>query len=128
MDIPLKLLIAEDDTNIALALQILLRRAISGVLVTMVRDGQEAIELLRDGDYALVISDWNMPHATGLELLSFVRSNPHTQRLPFLMLTARPDGGDFKEFANAEITGYIGKPFDNDEFIKKVRELLGNIC
>ncbi len=124
----MKLLIAEDDANIALALSVLLRRAISGALITIVCDGQEAIEHLRDGDYALVISDWNMPRVTGLELLAAVRSSQHTQQLPFLMLTARTDGASFMEPHNADVTGYIGKPFDNDDFINKVKQLLGEGC
>ncbi len=120
----LKILIAEDDVNIALALTVLLRRAISGTVIITVNDGKEAMQHLYDGDYALVISDWNMPCITGLELLSFVRANHHTRLLPFLMLTARMDVAGFSELANADITGYIGKPFDNDEFIRKVKELL----
>lgn len=120
----LKILIAEDDANIALALGFLLRRAIGAVAITTVRDGQAALEQLQQGRYDLLVSDWNMPRLTGLELLTRVRADAQTQRLPFLMLTARSDAGSFTELSNADLTGYIGKPFDNDEFIEKVRALL----
>ncbi len=120
----LKILIAEDDANIALALTVLLRRTISNAVITTVNDGQQAMRCLCDDNYALVISDWNMPCITGLELLSFVRTTPQTQRLPFLMLTARIDVAGFSELSNDDITGHIGKPFDTDEFIRKVKQLL----
>lgn len=121
----MNILIAEDDANIALALTILLRQAISSVVITSVYDGRQAMLSLHEGEYALIISDWNMPFVTGLELLSFVRSTPQIERLPFLMLTARTNIADYKELANAELTACIAKPFDSDDFIDKVRLLLG---
>ncbi len=121
----LKILVVEDDANIALALTVLLRRAFSPVVVTCVSDGQQATVSLCESDYELIISDWNMPFMTGLELLSFVRTSPKIKQLPFLMLTARTDVGNYSEFSNAGITVCIGKPFDADEFVGKVKQLLG---
>ncbi len=121
----LKILVVEDDANIALALTVLLRRAFSPVVVTCVSDGQQAKVSLCESDYELIISDWNMPFMTGLELLSFVRASPKIKRLPFLMLTARTDVSNYSELSNVDITVCIGKPFDTDEFVGKIKQLLG---
>lgn len=120
----LKILLAEDDTNIALALKILLRRAFTGATITTACDGQEALELLQQHSYDLLLSDWNMPRLTGMELLLRIRANPYTSQLPFLMLTARTDVNCDKAFGQSGATDCINKPFDNDKLIEKVIKLL----
>lgn len=120
-----RILIAEDDAHIALAVKIILRRAIHGATITTARDGQEALERLQQEEYDLVLSDWNMPRLTGMELLKQVRCEPRTQQLPFLMLTARSDKDCGESTLANEITSCVSKPFDNDELIAKVVELLG---
>jgi two-component system chemotaxis response regulator CheY len=124
MTIPVNILIVEDDANISLALKIILHRALVRAEITMVRDGQAALGQLHGGGFDLVISDWNMPRVSGLELLTAIRSNTSTQRLPFLMLTARSDVGSYGDMLNNEFSDYISKPFDNDVFVEKVLTLL----
>lgn len=121
-----KILIAEDDVNISLALKTVLRRALVDAEITMVSDGQAALGQVRHERYDLLISDWNMPRISGLELLSAVRSSVTTQRLPFLMLTARADVGSYGELLNNEVSDYIAKPFDNEDLVGKVKALLGS--
>lgn len=126
MNNTVNILIAEDDLNIALALKVVLRRAISNAVITTARDGREALELLQQDNYNLLLSDWNMPQITGLELLTMVRSNPRTEQLPFLMLTARNDVDCNKPLFTTGTTRCINKPFDNVELVEKVVELLGD--
>lgn len=126
MNNTVNILVAEDDLNIALALKVVLRRAISNAVITTVRDGREALELLQQDNYNLLLSDWNMPQITGLELLTMVRSNPRTEQLPFLMLTARNDVDCNKPLFTTGTTRCISKPFDNVELVEKVIELLGD--
>jgi len=115
------ILIAEDDANIALAVKTLLRKPTNGANITIVADGQEALECLQQGHYDLLISDWNMPRLSGNELLVEVRANAATARLPFLMLSAR---SDVVSSIKAGVTDYIAKPFDNAELIALVVKLL----
>lgn len=119
-----RVLIVEDDANIALAVKMVLRKPIPGAEVTIAGDGQEAWENLQQNDYDLVISDWNMPHITGQELLGKVRANQDTERLPFLMLTARPDAATAMQELSCDVTDYIPKPFDNGELVERVARLL----
>lgn len=121
-----KILIAEDDANISLALKTVLHRALVDAEITTVSDGQAALGQVRGENYDLLISDWNMPRVSGLELLSAVRSNVSTQRMPFLMLTARADVGSYGELLNNEVGDYIAKPFDNEDLVAKVKALLGS--
>jgi DNA-binding response OmpR family regulator len=118
------ILIAEDDAHIALALKMLVRKAVAGAQVTVVTDGRQALNQLKQDSYDLLISDWNMPELTGMELLTELRADDAMAALPFLMLTARTDLASVKEVLKAERADYIGKPFDNDEVIEKVVGLL----
>lgn len=118
------ILIAEDDANIALAVKTLLRKPTNGANITTVTDGQEALEYLQQGNYDLLISDWNMPRLSGNELLAEVRANVATAQLPFLMLSARSDVADAVSSSGAGATEYIAKPFDNAELVALVVKLL----
>ncbi len=120
------ILIAEDDANIALAVKMVLRKPTGGANITVVTDGQAAWECLQQQDYDLLISDWNMPHLTGKELLAKVRANKATQQLPFLMLSARPDAANVVLLAAGGVTEYIAKPFENAELVALVVKLLAD--
>jgi putative nucleotidyltransferase with HDIG domain len=117
-------LIAEDEANIALALQTIVRRLVNDGNVAIVNDGQAALEALQGADYDLLISDWNMPRMTGLELLSAVRANERTFKLPFLMLTARADMDSVRQALGVGVSDYIAKPFDKDKLVAKVNKML----
>lgn len=119
------ILIAEDDAHIALALKLIVRKAVAGAQVTIVADGRQALEKMQQDSYDLLISDWNMPELTGIELLAELRADDSISDLPFLMLTARTDLASVKEVLKAERADYISKPFDNEEVIEKVLRLVG---
>jgi two-component system chemotaxis response regulator CheY len=74
-------------------------------------DGVEALRKLESGSFQFVVSDWNMPKMTGLELLKSVRNSVHLQRLPFLLITAEARKENIIEAAQAGADGYIVKPF-----------------
>ncbi len=118
------ILIAEDDAHIALALKMIVRKLTGGGKVSIVSNGEQALTVLSEAGYDLVISDWNMPLKTGMELLKEVRSNKHMRHIPFLILTARTDLSSVKEALSFVATDYISKPFDNDDIVKKVLKLL----
>ena len=74
-------------------------------------DGQTAIPVLKGGDIEFVVTDWNMPGMTGIELLKAIRSDPATANLPVLMVTAESSKEQIVEAAQAGVSGYIIKPF-----------------
>ncbi len=74
-------------------------------------DGQTALPMLRSGDFDVLITDWNMPRMTGLELLKAVRAEPSLSSLPVLMVTAEAKREQIIEAAQAGVNGYIVKPF-----------------
>ena len=74
-------------------------------------DGDSALPLLRNGNIDLLITDWNMPGMSGIELLKSVRADEKLSDLPVLMLTAESNRGQIIEAAQAGVNGYIVKPF-----------------
>lgn len=84
-------------------------------------DGKEALKMITEsGDYQLIISDWNMPNMTGIELLKNLRSQEKYANLPFIMLTAEGEEKQIKEAFQAGVNGYITKPFNHDIFQAKL--------
>ncbi len=124
MDKQTNVLIVEDETRIQLALKKIVGKTINNSNVTVVADGQAALESLAKGEYSLLISDWNMPRMTGLELLSKVRANKKTEKLPFLMLSARTDAVSVKSALKLGVTDYISKPFNQAKLVAKLVKLL----
>jgi len=118
------ILIAEDEPHIALALAAIMKKGISGSGVKVVNDGEEALNELLSSSFNLIISDWNMPKMTGVELLEKVRVTENLKGIPFIMLTARGDKGSVVEALKGGVTAYIAKPFENSAVIEKAVSLL----
>lgn len=74
-------------------------------------DGQTALPVLQAGDFDFLVTDWNMPGMTGIELLKAVRADPRLAKLPVLMVTAEAKRDQIVEAAQAGVNGYIVKPF-----------------
>lgn len=88
-------------------------------------DGSTAWKLIQSSQYDFIVSDWNMPIMTGIELLKNVRSRKTGQRTPFLLVTAEQKRSQILEAAEAGVDGYIVKPFTGktlNEKIKKIEE------
>ncbi|KPJ91123.1 MAG: hypothetical protein AMJ53_12310 [Gammaproteobacteria bacterium SG8_11] len=118
-----KILIAEDDFAIALALKTILKNNFNCEL-TVTSNGDEAWEKIQADTFDLILSDWNMPFKTGRELLTDVRNNDNTKATPFFMLTARADKNSVMDAVKSGINGYIHKPFDRADLIKKISDAL----
>ena len=73
----------------------------------------------------LIICDWNMPHMTGIELLTKIRTESNFKKLPFLMLTAQANEEHLREAITAGASDYVVKPFQARTLESKVRALLG---
>lgn len=74
-------------------------------------DGSTALTALEAGDFEFVVTDWNMPGMTGIDLLKAIRANPKFAGLPVLMVTAEACREQIIEAAKAGVNGYIIKPF-----------------
>ena len=89
-------------------------------------DGSSAVEILKTQKVDLIVSDWNMPKMTGLDLLKFVRSNEPTKDLPFLMVTAEAQKENIVEAVKAKVSNYIIKPFTAVTLSEKLAKILPN--
>jgi two-component system chemotaxis response regulator CheY len=87
-------------------------------------DGEQALAKLRDKDFGLVISDWNMEPMTGLDLLKAVRSDARLKALPFIMVTAESKTENVVAAKQAGVSNYIVKPF-NAEILKQKLAAVG---
>jgi two-component system chemotaxis response regulator CheY len=86
-------------------------------------DGVDALSKLRGGDFDFVVSDWNMPNMTGIDLLRAIRADATLKHLPVLMVTAEAKRENIIEAAQAGASGYVVKPFTAgtlDEKLKKI--------
>ncbi len=115
----LRVLIAEDEPLAAkLARGALRLMGITQVVVA--EDGLDAMKQLGEynGDFQLIISDWNMPNMTGIEFLRTVRKL--YPNMPFIMLTSNANKDFVVAAAKHGVNGYIAKPFSLDQMRQKV--------
>lgn len=90
-------------------------------------DGVDALTKLRAGNFDFVVSDWNMPNMTGIELLRSIRSNTTLRHLPVLMVTAEAKRENIIEAAQAGASGYVVKPFTAATLDEKLNKIFLNM-
>jgi two-component system chemotaxis response regulator CheY len=91
-------------------------------------DGSTALVALNQGNFDFVVTDWNMPGTTGIELLKAIRADARLKTLPVLMVTAEAKREQIIEAAQAGVNGYVIKPFTAqtlEEKLGKIFERLG---
>ncbi|MBM4339155.1 MAG: response regulator [Deltaproteobacteria bacterium] len=86
-------------------------------------DGVAALEVLKKEKIHFVISDWNMPQMTGLELLKAVRTSEEWKDLPFLMVTAEGQKEHIVEAVKYRVSNYIVKPFTAETMTEKINKI-----
>lgn len=91
--------------------------------ITEAHDGQEAIELLKEMEFDLVVTDYNMPHVDGEELLRYIRNESEQSYVPVLMVTSEQNEATLNNIQQSGVSGLCDKPFDTDV----VRKLLANL-
>lgn len=87
-------------------------------------DGQEALTVLNENSVDFVITDWNMPVMTGLELTRAIRSDAKLKSLPILMVTTRGLKADIIEALKARVNNYVVKPFTPPILKEKIDSIL----
>ena len=90
-------------------------------------DGATALPMLQGGGYDFLITDWNMPQMTGLELLKAVRADPNLSKMPILLVTAEAKKQQIVEATQAGVNGYIVKPFTAATLKEKIEKIFERI-
>jgi two-component system chemotaxis response regulator CheY len=123
----MKILIVDDFST--------MRRIIKGLLhelgfnnVEEADDGNTALPLLKGGKFDFLVTDWNMPGMSGLDLIKTVRSDARLGKLPVLMVTAEAKREQIIEAAQAGVNGYIVKPFTANTLKEKMDKIFERIA
>ncbi len=88
-------------------------------------DGIEALDMLKkEGNIDFIITDWNMPNMTGLELTQTVRASAEYANLPILMVTTRGLKQDIVDALKARVNNYVVKPFTPQVLKEKIEAIL----
>ena len=90
-------------------------------------DGVEALVKLRADEFDFVVSDWNMPNMTGIELLRAIRADEKLKPLPVLMVTAEAKKENIIAAAQAGASGYVVKPFTAATLDEKLKKIFQNM-
>ena len=117
-----KVLVADDEPNILISLEFLMKR--EGYQVLVARDGHAALELIRSERPALVLLDVMMPGKSGFEVCQAVRADESLNGVKILMLTAKGRDTDRAQGLGLGADGYMTKPFATQDLAARVRELL----
>lgn len=117
-----RILIADDETHILNVLSIKLQNA--GFAVIPAEDGLLAWELALSDPPDLIITDYQMPGLSGVELCARLRNHPATADIPVIMLTARGFAISDKEVVHGNVRRVIDKPFSPREILAAANEFL----
>jgi two-component system chemotaxis response regulator CheY len=127
MDKNMKILIVDDFST--------MRRIIKGLLhelgfnnIEEADDGNTALPLLKAGNFDFLVTDWNMPGMTGLDLLKSVRADARLAKLPVLLVTAEAKREQIVEAAQAGVNGYVVKPFTANTLKEKMDKIFERIA
>ncbi len=96
--------------------------------ITEADDGEPAWEMIQNAHksnepYEFIVSDWNMPDMTGLELLEKIRASEEFKTLPFLMVTAESEQGNVVIAVKAGVSNFIVKPFSQELLVDKISKI-----
>lgn len=127
MDKNMKILIVDDFST--------MRRIIKNLLnelgfsnTSEADDGATALPMLKGGGYDFLVTDWNMPNMTGIDLLKAVRADPELGGMPVLLVTAEAKREQIVEAAQAGVNGYIVKPFTAETLKEKIEKIFERVA
>lgn len=86
-------------------------------------NGQDGLQKLRTGKYDFVVSDWNMPVMTGIDMLRTIRADENLKSIPVLMVTAEAQQSNLIEAVQAGVSNYIVKPFTAETMQEKIAKI-----
>jgi two-component system, chemotaxis family, chemotaxis protein CheY len=124
MDLSMKILIVDDFATMRRIMKNILKQ-IGFSNIIEADDGTTALEELNKTAVDLIISDWNMPKMTGLDLLKSVRGTDGLKDVPFLMVTAEAQKQNVIDAVQAGVTNYVVKPFTAEAISEKLEKIFG---
>lgn len=124
MDLSMKILIVDDFATMRRIMKNILKQ-IGFTNIIEADDGTTALAELQKTSVDLIISDWNMPKMTGLDLLKAVRSDASLKDLPFLMVTAEAQKQNVIDAVQAGVSNYVVKPFTAEAISDKLKKIFG---
>ena len=86
-------------------------------------NGQDGLQKLRAGQFNFVVSDWNMPVMTGIDMLRAIRADEKLKAIPVLMVTAEAQQSNLVEAVQAGVSNYIIKPFTAETMQEKLAKI-----
>lgn len=117
-----KILIADDEQNIVISLEFLMKR--EGYDVSIANNGEEAVAAVRAEKPDLVLLDVMMPKKSGFEVCQEIKSDPALQAVRILMLTAKGRDTEVAKGLALGADAYMTKPFSTKELVERVRTML----
>jgi len=122
MDVKMKVLVVDDFSTMRRIVKNILRQ-LGFENILEADDGMSALDVLRSQSIDFIISDWNMPRLSGIELLKAVRTSEEWKDLPFLMVTAEGQKENVLEAVKAKVSNYIVKPFTPETLAEKIKKI-----
>ena len=119
-----KILVVDDEPNIVLSLEFLMKQA--GFAVRTASDGEAALAAMAAETPDMVLLDVMMPRKSGYEVCQAIRANPDWQKVRIIMLTAKGREIEREKGLALGADDYITKPFSTQEVVERVRELLAD--
>jgi DNA-binding response OmpR family regulator len=119
-----RVLIADDEPNIVLSLEFLMKQA--GYEIRVVHDGEEALRVVREWKPDLVLLDIMLPLRDGFEVCQKIREDPETAETRIIMITAKGREVEIAKGLALGADAYVTKPFSTKELVAQVRETLGD--
>ncbi len=124
LDKKMKILVVDDFATMRRIVKNILRQ-IGFTNILEADDGSTALNILRKEKVDLVITDWNMPKMSGLELLKAIRADENLKDIPVMMVTAEALKENIIEAVKAGVNQYIVKPFTAQTLQEKLEKIFG---
>jgi len=122
IDYRMKVLVVDDFATMRKIVRNILKQ-IGFEDITEAEDGNVALRVIKTEPVGLVVTDWNMPNMSGLDLLRAIRGNPETSSLPVLMVTAEGLKENVMDAAKAGVSNYVVKPFTAEVLQEKIETI-----
>ncbi|RON55481.1 response regulator [Pseudomonas frederiksbergensis] len=120
-------LVVDDASFIRDLVKKCLRNYFPGIRIEDAVNGKKAQSILAREAFDLVLCDWEMPEMSGLELLTWCREQDNLKTMPFVMVTSRGDKENVVQAIQAGVSGYVSKPFTNEQLLTKVKQALNKV-
>ena len=122
IDFRMKVLVVDDFATMRKIVRNILKQ-IGFEDITEAEDGSVALRMIKSESVGLVVTDWNMPNMSGLDLLREIRQNPQTAHLPVLMVTAEGLKENVMDAVKAGVNNYVVKPFTAEVLQEKIEHI-----